>query len=196
MRRIPIALLALASLALAETYQIQPAPDSRFALSVEKTGLYRGKKHLFLFEKYQGSLQFDSAKPAESKIQLTIDAGSVVCKDDWVSASDLKKVMQTTLEDMLAVKRYPTMTFSSTSIRDLGTGKYEAQGTLTIRDIPKPAVVTVQLNATNPSQLKVDGSAIIKLSDYKLKPPSAILGVIGTKNEMTLTFSISASKLN
>jgi polyisoprenoid-binding protein YceI len=196
MRPILIALLALASVALAETYEVRPAADSRFALTVEKTGLYRGKKHLFLFEKYQGSLQFDAAKPTESKIQLTIDSGSAVCKDDWVSAGDLKKVMQTTFEDMLAVKRYPSMSFTSSAIKDLGDGKFEAQGTLTIREIAKPAVVTVQLNAANPAQLRLDGSAKIKLTDYKLKPPSAVLGVVGTKDEMTLNFTISAARVN
>ena len=181
---------------MAGSFEVRPAADSRFSLTVEKTGLYRGKKHLFLFEKYQGTLQFDPAKPTESQIQLTIDSASAVCKDDWVSAGDLKKVMETTFDDMLAVKRYPTMTFASSAIRELGSVKYEAQGMLTIRGIPKPAVVAVQLNASDPGRLRLDGSAKIKLTDYNLKPPSAILGAIGTKDEMTLNFTISATRLD
>jgi hypothetical protein len=43
-------------------------------------------------------------------------------------------------------------------------------------------------------QLRLTGSAKIRLTDYKLKPPSAILGAIGTKDEMTLNFTISAAK--
>lgn len=191
-----MALFALAGLAQAESYTVRPTPNASFALTVEKTGLYRGKHHLFLFEKYQGSLEFDAARPTASTLQFVIESTSVVCKDDWVSSGDLKKVMQTTLEDMLAAKRYPNMTFSSAAVRDLGAGKFEVQGLLTIRDIPKPAVVTVQLDAANPALLKLTGSAIIKLTDYQLKPPSAILGAIGTKNEMTLNFSISANKVN
>lgn len=196
MRQILAAFLIWAGGALAASYQVQPTTDSRFALTVEKTGLYRGKKHLFLFEKYQGSLQFDPARPAASQIQLTIDSASAVCKDDWVSAGDLKSVMATTFDDMLAVKRYPTMTFVSTAIRELGGGNFEAQGTLAIRGIAKPAVVAVQLNAADPTHLRLDGSAKIKLTDYKLKPPSAILGAIGTKDEMTLNFGISATRID
>jgi polyisoprenoid-binding protein YceI len=187
---------AVAYLTSAASFEVRPASDSRFALTVEKTGLYRGKQHLFLFERYQGSLQFDPARPTEAKLQLIIDSGSAVCKDDWVSAGDLKKVMQTTFEDMLAVQHYPSMTFASVAIRDLGGGKFEAQGTLTIRDIAKPVAVTVQLNAANPEQLRLDGSAKIRLTDYKLKPPSALLGAIGTKDEMTLNFTISAARVN
>lgn len=195
MKQLVTVFFALTSLTMAASFQIRPAADSRFALTVEKTGLYRGKKHLFVFEKYQGSLQFDSAKPTEAKIQLSIDSTSAVCKDDWVSSGDLKKVIETTFEDMLAVKRYPSMMFTSSAIKDLGGGMFEVQGTLTIRDTPKPVVVSVQLNASNLTKLRLDGTAKIKLTDYKLKPPSVILGAIGTKDEMTLNFTISAVRL-
>ena len=196
MRRLLITFLTISSLAMAATYEVRPAADAQFALTVEKTGLYRGKKHLFVFEKYQGSLQFDPAVPAASKIELMIDSRSAVCKDDWVSAKDLKSIEETALEDMLVVKRYPSMNFSSGAIKDLGNGKFEAQGTLTIRDIPKPVTVLVQANATNPEQLRLDGTAKIKLTDYKLKPPSAALGLIGTKDEMTLNFQILAARVD
>jgi polyisoprenoid-binding protein YceI len=186
--------LLFALTAMGQSYEVRPTADSRFALTVEKTGLMRGKKHLFLFEKYQGALQFDAARPADAKIQLTIDSRSAICKDDWVSTKDLKKIQETALDDMLAVNRYPSLNFVSTSIKPLGGDKFEAQGTLTIRDVSKPVTIAVQLNATNPAQVRMDGSAKIKLTDYKLKPPSAILGAIGTKDEMTLNFSISATK--
>ena len=68
-------------------------------------------------------------------------------------------------------------------------------GALRLRDIPKPAIFTAHLNAANPAQLRLDGSANVRLTDYKLKPPSAILGAIGTKDEMTLNFVVTAVKL-
>jgi polyisoprenoid-binding protein YceI len=182
--------LLTAGAAFGESYQVHPTADSRLALTVEKTGLYHGKKHLFLFEKYQGTLQYDPQHPEASKIELIIDSRSVVCKDDWVSSKDLKSIMETTFDDMLAVKKYPSMKFDSTSIKLLGVDRYEAQGLLTIRDIAKPVAIQVEMGP----QLRLTGSAKIKLSDYKLKPPSAILGAIGTKDEMTLNFAISAAK--
>jgi polyisoprenoid-binding protein YceI len=192
--RTVIAALILSGVLHAEAYQIRPSEAGRFALTVEKTGLYRGKKHLFLFQKFEGRLDFDAQKPEASKIELTIDANSLVCKDDWVSANDLKKVMETALDDMLSVKKFPSMTFVSAAIQAQGADKYQAQGTLTLRGIAKPASVTVTLDGSNPAALRLQGSAVIRLTDYKLKPPSALLGAIGTKNEMTLNFTLIATK--
>ena len=193
MKRTIIAFLALCGVAVAASYEVAPAPGTQLALTVEKTGFYRGKKHLFLFENYRGSLAFDPHRPEGSKIELVIDSRSVVCKDDWVSSGDLKKIMETTFEDMLAVKQFPSLTFVSASIRPLGGNQFEVQGTLTIRNRPKPVTVVVQLDAGDPAQLRLRGSARISLKDYSLKPPSALLGAIGTKDEMSLAFEIAAS---
>ena len=82
------------------------------------------------------------------------------------------------------------MKFASSTSKALGGDHYEVQGVLTIRDIPKPVTLSVQMD----TPLRLTGSARIKLTDYKLKPPSAIFGAIGTKDEMTLNFAVSASK--
>jgi len=187
-----ITFFSLCSLAAAASYEVAPAPGTQLALTVEKTGLYHGKKHLFLFENYRGTLVFNAQKPEESKIELSIDSRSAVCKDDWVSSGDLKKIMATTFEDMLAVKEFPSMTFSSSSIRPLGGNRFEVQGTLTIRTRPKSVAVNVQLDASDPAKLRLRGDARIHLKDYGLKPPSALLGAIGTKEEMFLAFEIAA----
>ena len=116
-----------------------------------------------------------------------------LCKDAWVSAKDLRKISQVALEDMLAANRYPTMTFTSSEIKALGGDRYVAQGMLVIRGISKPVEVNVQLRSANPTMLWVEGSARIRLSDYGLKPPSAILGAIGTEDAMALNFRLAAS---
>jgi len=50
----------------------------------------------------------------------------------------------------------------------------------------------VTLDAADPAKLRLRGNAKIHLKDYGLKPPSALLGAIGTKEEMSLTFEIMA----
>ena len=71
-------------------YEIRPSPESRFALVVYKTGVWKGRKHLFLFRDYRGTIHFDPASPENSTVQLAIDGASAVCQDTWVSLSDLK----------------------------------------------------------------------------------------------------------
>jgi polyisoprenoid-binding protein YceI len=97
---------------------------------------------------------------------------------------------------MLAAKQHPSMTFVGNTIRPLGGDRFEVQGTLSIRGLAKPVLVTVQWNATDPRALRIEGSATIRLTDYNLKPPSALLGAIGTKNEMALSFLVIATKTN
>jgi hypothetical protein len=40
--------------------------------------------------------------------------------------------------------------------------------------------------------MSIAGSGEVKLRDYGLKPPSAALGAIGTKNEMAVSFRLTA----
>lgn len=171
-------------------YQIAPAEGTRFALEVFKTGLMRGKKHLFLFERYSGKLWYDAEKTESSRVELTIEAGSATLKDTWLSPKDFKKVQEYALKDMLAAERYPELSFVSTSIRATAANQYEVQGTLSIRGTAKPARVLVSLKPGPTGTLAFEGSTQLKMTDYGLKPPSAGLGTVGTKNEMAVSFSV------
>lgn len=181
----------LAAAAAPTEYRIAPANNSRFELFVYKTGLMSGRKHHFAFERYHGTLLYDSARPENSQVRLTIESASATLKDDWLSGKDFKKVQQYALEEkMLAAGRYPAMTFVSTNITPAGEGKYRLHGTLTIRDIPKPVEVLVTINPGEP--LVFEGTATVDMTAYGLKPPGAALGLIGTRKEMTVSFSLRA----
>ena len=173
-------------------YQIEPSNGSRFALEVFKTGLMRGKKHLFEFERYKGRLDYDAQAPERSRVTLQIEAASAVLKDDWVSANDFKKIEKEAFEKMMAVDRYPQLTFVSRNIRSEEAGRYQMEGDLTIRETPKPVMLEVTLKPQSGGVLLVEGQATVKLKDYGLKPPSAALGLIGTQNEMTVAFTLRA----
>ena len=130
----------------ARSYRIEPAPDSRLALEVFKTGLMSGKKHLLVFERYAGRLEYDTAHPEQSHIEWTVEAGSLVVQDDWVSEKDRAKIADEALNNELAVKQYPEIRFRSSSIRAAdAAGRYQVQGDLTIRDKTRPVEVGVRL---------------------------------------------------
>ena len=187
--------LLLPTQAPAETvlYQLLPSPGSRFELRVHKTGLMRGKTHVFALERYRGALFYDPQSPTGSRVELTVEASSVLCKDTWVSAKDLKDIQEHTFKKMLEPDRYPELNFSSTGIRAVAGDEYAIQGALTIRRLSRPVAVMVR-TSTNPNEegLLLTGSARLKMTDYGLKPPSAVLGAIGTKDEMEVSFSLRA----
>jgi len=183
-----VAAVGLIQPARPDTVPVRIHPDSgaHLTLYVEKTGMLSGKKHEFAFERFDGTVDFDEHTPAASRVSLNIDSASIVCRDTWVSAKDLPKVQKAALEDMLAAKRYPTISFTSTRIVQLAPGRFQLDGNLSIREITKP--VSVFVDRAVPERFT--GKAIVKLTDYGLKPPSAALGLIGTRDEMTFTFDV------
>jgi polyisoprenoid-binding protein YceI len=174
-------------------YRIGPAAGSRFVLEVFKTGLMSGKKHLLVFERYQGRLEYDATNPERSRVELTIESASLVVQDDWVNENERKKIADEALNKQLRAGQYPEIHFSSASIRGReGPGRYEVQGDLMIRDVTKPVAVQVTLREQG-ENLIFEGEAVVKMKDYGMKPPSAVLGLIGTKNEMTVRFQLEAT---
>jgi len=159
---------------------IAPVPGAEINLYVEKTGLLSGKSHRFTFDRFSGRVS------GVEFVQFQIESASIVCRDEWVNEKDRAKILKVALEDMLAAKKYPTIAFRSTKISDAGGGKWTVAGMLTIRDVTKPVEIRLDRRASN----VFAGEAQIRLTDYGLKPPSAVLGAIGTKNEMRLTFTL------
>lgn len=184
---IAIALTLIPALsAQVERYSIRPNESDRLELRVAKTGLYRGKVHVFLFPKYTGSLSYDPQKPEASQVNLTIAASDIKLTDTWLSAKDFKSVQEYALKDMLAAEKYPDITFSSTAVQATDSTHFEVRGMLTIRGIAKPAVLHVSLSGKS-----FQGNATIRLTDYGLKPPKAALGLVGTEDEMKFTFALA-----
>jgi len=171
-------------------YSIQPNTESRLEVHVFKTGLYRGKSHTFVFPNYKATLLYDQTTPEQSRIDLTLSAAAIRCIDTWLNAKDLKSVRQYAEKEMLAVERYPEILFSSSQVRSLGGDRFEVRGMLTIRGLAKPSVIDVTIQHTAGDALTFRGTATVRLTDYGLKPPKAILGAVGTKDEMEFSFTL------
>jgi polyisoprenoid-binding protein YceI len=176
-------------------YQIRPSAESTFTLEVAKTGLLAGKKHFLFFEQYRGEVDYNSERPEHSQVRLTVEARSVTAKDAWVKKKEQRKhVVDTAVNDMMAASQYPQLTFSSTRITSKSKGQFEIHGDLTVRGIAKPITFVTAAKPSGIQRLEIDGEAQINLKDYGLKPPTALLGLIGTKSKMTLRFLVWAEK--
>ncbi|MDQ6666149.1 MAG: YceI family protein [Acidobacteriota bacterium] len=95
--------------------------------------------------------------------------------------------------EILAVERFPAIVFRSTGIAAEPGGRFHVRGMLTIRNVAKPVDIDVSLLQELGKIVWAEGRALVKLTDYGLKPPSTALGTIGTKDEMTVMFRM---KLN
>jgi polyisoprenoid-binding protein YceI len=177
-----LAFLILSALCAAESFEFQPSPGDRFELRVYKTGLMSGKHHVMIFEKFRGSAD-------ESSVEFTVEANSIVVKDDWSPAKGkIKEIRDVAVNELMDAKNYPELRFVSKSVRKTGEG-YEVQGNLTIRGQTKP--VTVQVERRDGGVF--EGKAQIKHTDYGLKQQTAALGAVGTKDEMDVIFRLKGT---
>ncbi len=171
------------------TVELRPSASNRFSIEVEKTGLLRGKTHVFVFGKYQGTVEYDDQKPELSKVHFEIESKSIMCLDTWVSDKDKVKIMHTALNDMLAADKYSTISFVSNHVTVKSPAVFEVTGTLSLRGIIRPATVSVTRTGG-----AFDGTAIVNMKDFGLKPPTAALGAVGTKELMTVKFHLAPGR--
>ena len=127
-----LALSALAALPLqAETYTIDNShSDVSFQVRHLVTQV-RGK-----FNEYQGTIDLDSAKMENSKVEFRIKATSI---DTGLADRD----NHLRAEDFFHVEKFPEITFKSDSIKATGKDTYDVTGKLTMRGVTKTVTLPV-----------------------------------------------------
>ena len=149
------AALALAASASAQQ-KLVPA-QSEINFTVKQMGVPLDGK----FSRFDAQVAFDSKKPETGKIDFSIDLGSVAV-GDADTTKELKK------PEWFNQAKFPTATFSSTSIKTVGPGKLEVAGTLSIKGNPRPIVVPVTLTPGSSGMTTAQGSFTIKRVDFKI----------------------------
>lgn len=95
--------------------------------------------------------------------------------------------------------KYPAITFTSgyANIRSEGPNKYtmNVQGKLNIAGVTRDVVLVVgcQVNPANMT-IETSGSCKIKMTDYKVEPPSFMFGAMRTGDEVVVKFNATLSK--
>ena len=126
------ALVSTALPSLAETYTIDPQhSQAGFSIRHMMLSNVRGA-----FSKVSGTIDYDPAKPAASKVNATIDMDSVDTHD-----ADRDKHLKTA--DFFDVAKYPTMTFKSTKVVPKGKTGLTVTGDLTLHGVTKSVVLNV-----------------------------------------------------
>jgi polyisoprenoid-binding protein YceI len=89
------------------------------------------------FNTLEYTIVLDRADASKSSIEFTVDATSL---DSGVE----RRNSDITGPDFLNAAEFPTITFKSTSVTDLGDGNLEVTGDLTVRGTTKPITATVE----------------------------------------------------
>jgi polyisoprenoid-binding protein YceI len=97
-------------------------------------------KHLMIstvrgrFNSYTGTVEADEANPTAAKVDVQIDASSLVTGDE-------KRDGHLRSPDFFDVEQFPYITFKSTRVEQVDESHGKLFGDLTIRDVTKPVVL-------------------------------------------------------
>jgi polyisoprenoid-binding protein YceI len=114
-----------------------------YAIDTSHTRLGFAVRHMAVskvrgdFKEFSGTLEL-AEDPTESKISVTIQAGSVDTHDE-------NRDNHLRTNDFFDVENHPTWTFTSTAIRPISGTEWNVDGDLTIRGVTRPVTLDATL---------------------------------------------------
>jgi polyisoprenoid-binding protein YceI len=113
------------------------------------------------FKRFDAAIDIDPSKPEKSSANIRIDIGSLSTGNDEADAL-------ATGPDWLNKAQAPYATFKSSSIKDLGKGRFEAVGTLSVRNKERPCVIQFSATDQPGGKTVVTSEFMIKRADFAI----------------------------
>lgn len=89
------------------------------------------------FDDFSGDFSYDPAKPEASKVDVLIKTASI-------NSAHAERDKHLRGKDFLNVAKFPEASFSSTSFKPLGDGKFEMKGDFTLHGVTKNITIDVE----------------------------------------------------
>ena len=144
------------------------------------------------FADFDGTIEFDEARPEASSVTFTVQAASI-------DTNNTDRDAHLRSNDFFAVETYPTITFASASITPAGGGTYTVAGDLTIRGVTKRIELPVSYlgKARDPwgnEKLGFETEVTVNRKDYGLTWNAALeTGGFLVGDEVKISVSIQAA---
>ncbi len=152
-----VAVLALVALATAARAQGVLVDKSEIAFTMKQMGVkFDGR-----FRKWKADVVFKPQQLAASKAVFDVDLASI----DLASAESESEAQGKLWFDSA---RFPVAHFASTGIRDLGGGRYEIAGKLSIKGMTRDCVVPITVKNDAAGSSVAEGSFAIRRLDYRI----------------------------
>src|SRR6202008_3680544 len=145
------------------------------------------------FDEFAGTAVLDGANPANSRVEVTIEAASI-------DTRNAQRDEHLRSNDFLAMQEYPKITFASTGVRQAGESTFEVTGDLTIKGVTNKITIPFEFegSAKDPfgnQRVGFEGSVTINRRDYGVSWNAALEGGgVLVSDKVTLEFEISAIK--
>jgi polyisoprenoid-binding protein YceI len=133
------------------------------------------------------SIQVASPIGADSRIE------SVTLSLPVTSLKSGKGGLDKNLYKALNAEKNPTITFVMTTYDAKETGEAVITGDLTVNGVTKPVTAQAAIAAAGKDGLKATGTVSMKMTDFGVKPVTALLGTIRTADAITVKFDLAGS---
>ena len=136
------------------------------------------------FRRWKANIVFLPGDLAHSKADFDIELASI----DLASDEAESEVRRSSWFD---TAKFPVARFISTSIKDVGGGKYEVAGKLTLKGVTRDAVVPIALGKDASGNSVAEGSFTIKRLDFRIgdadwADPDTVANEVGIRVRMVL----------
>ncbi|MEZ4875308.1 MAG: YceI family protein [Flavobacteriaceae bacterium] len=139
-------------------------------------------------ESFSGTMNMDVSSEALSINEIKVSVGVTSLKSG-------KRIMDNKCYDALKKESHPTITYQFkkiSSVSATGSGNYKANvsGTLTIAGTSKTVSIDVTISKTN-NTIVIKGEKPLKMTDFGVEPPTALLGTLKTGDDITIVFNLN-----
>lgn len=145
------------------------------------------------FDSFDGQLRLDADDPTKCSVSLTIDAASI-------RTNNPDRDAHLRSGDFFDVERYPTITFESTRVEDVGGRRYRVTGDLAMKAVARPVELELTYHDScvdpyNQLRVGIEGSGSLKRSEWGLTWNVALeAGGVVLSDRIDLEIDISAIK--
>lgn len=145
------------------SWTIQPGGSLRFVADNGGTALNGS------FRRWSGTIAMNPDDPAGSRIAIEIDLASA-------TLGDATQDQMLAGSDFFAVSANPQATFRSTDVQKTGANSYRARGTLALRGVSRPQVISFTLSGSG-ARRAVSGSATVDRTAFGVGQGEAAAGI-------------------
>jgi polyisoprenoid-binding protein YceI len=168
---------------------------SRFTVQAFATGLLSFAAHspTFLVTDVKGSINLEGDNLQRMRLELTVNANSLEVIDH-VSAADRHEVEDRMRREVLETGRYPEIVFRSSevSLSPIARGRHHFRmtGQLSLHGTTRGYQVEGELVVYDDA-LRIRGERPLAMSEYGIKPVTALAGTIRLKDEVMLSYDLA-----
>tara|TARA_R110000868_G_scaffold179832_1_gene420284 strand:+ start:1246 stop:1821 length:576 start_codon:yes stop_codon:yes gene_type:complete len=155
--------------------------------SIKFTGVQNSAPASGTFKKFNGTIHFDPNQLNSSNVDIVIDMNSVS-----MSYGDFTTALLT--EDWFNVKLFPDAVFKASKFIKTGDNKYQADGTLTIRDKTVPIQIIFNTKELSSDKVIVTGNTILKRIQFGVGQ-GEWADTDAIKDDVKVIFSVTAQRI-